>query len=72
MSEVKVFRVKGEIRKKQFFEPMIFTQEIAATKEKHAVERVYAIMGSRHRAKRNQIAIQSIEEVPAGEKKPGE
>jgi ribosomal protein L20A (L18A) len=69
MSEVKVFRVKGEIRKKQFFEPMVFTQDIAATKEKHAVERVYTIMGSRHRAK---IAIQSIEEVPAGEKKPGE
>jgi ribosomal protein L20A (L18A) len=72
MSEVKVFRVKGEIRKKQFFEPMVFTQEVAATKEKHAVERVYATMGSRHRAKRNQIAILSIEEIPAAEKKPGE
>ena len=58
----KVFRVKGEIMKKQFFEPLTFNKLVSATKEEHAVEKVYSEMGSRHRAKRNQISISSVEE----------
>jgi large subunit ribosomal protein LX len=63
MSEVKVFKVTGEIMKQKFFVPMSFSQEIRAAKKENAVERVYAEMGSRHRAKRNQITIFSVEEV---------
>ncbi len=63
MSEVKVFKIRGEINKKHWFEPMTFDKEVAATKESHAVERILAEMGSRHRAKRHQITLLSVEEV---------
>jgi large subunit ribosomal protein LX len=63
LSETKVFRVKGEIWKPRFFEPMSFSKEIAATKKQHAIERIYAEMGSRHRAKRHQIKIFEVEEM---------
>jgi large subunit ribosomal protein LX len=59
---VKVFRVKGEIMKKSFFEPLTFDKLVSASKEEHAVEKIYSEMGSRHRAKRHQISIQSVEE----------
>ncbi len=68
MSETKIFRVTGEINKQKFFIPMAFSQEIRAAKMEHAVERVYTEMGSRHRAKRNQITILSVEEVQIEEK----
>ena len=68
MSEIKVFRVTGEVMKQKFFVPMSFSQEIRAAKMEHAVERVYTEMGSRHRAKRNQITIFSVEEVQPKEK----
>lgn len=58
----KIFRVKGEIMKKQFFEPLTFDKLVSAAKEEHAVEKVYSEMGSRHRAKRHQISIHSVEE----------
>jgi len=58
----KVYRVKGEIMKKKFFEPLTFDKLVSATKEDHAVEKVYSEMGSRHRAKRHQISIDSVEE----------
>lgn len=58
----KVFRVKGEIMKKHFFEPLTFDKLVSATKKDHAVEKVYSEMGSRHRAKRHQISIDSVEE----------
>jgi large subunit ribosomal protein LX len=58
----KVFRVKGEIMKKHFFEPLTFDKLVSATKEDHAVEKVLSEMGSRHRAKRYQITIHSVEE----------
>jgi len=63
MSEVKVFKVIGQVMKQKFFVPMSFSKEIRAVKKEHAVERVYAEIGSRHRAKRNQITIFSVEEV---------
>jgi len=63
MSEVKVFKVIGEVMKQKFFVPMSFSKEISAVKKEHAIERVYAEIGSRHRAKRNQITIFSVEEV---------
>ncbi len=58
----KAYRIKGKIMKRHFFEPLTFNKLIAAAKEEHAVERIYAEMGSRHRAKRTEIKIQSITE----------
>ena len=59
---VKIYRIQGEIMKKHFFEPLTFNTLISAAKEDHALERVYAELGSRHRAKRNEIKITSISE----------
>ena len=63
MSESKVFRVSGEVMKKQFFEAMKFSQEIKAAKMEHAIERVCTEIGSRHRAKRCQITIMNVDEI---------
>ena len=67
MSEVKLFRVTGEIHKAKIFGPMKFTKDVEATKREHAVERIYAEMGSHHRSKRHQIKILSVEELERGE-----
>ncbi len=58
---MKVFRVIGEIRKPNLETP--FKKEVVATKREHAVENVYAELGSRHRVKRFQIKILKVEEV---------
>lgn len=72
MREVKIYRVTGEIHKPLLFEPMRFRKEVAATKREHALERIYAEMGSRHRAKRHQIKILKVEELEEGAKATGE
>ncbi len=59
---MKVFRVIGEIRKPNLETP--FKKEVVAIKREHAVEKVYAELGSRHRVKRFQIKILKVEEVP--------
>ncbi len=63
MERLKVFRVTGEIRKPNL--KTSFRKEIIAAKPEHAVEKVYAELGSRHRVKRFQIKIINVEEVPA-------
>jgi len=65
MSELKVFRVMGEIRKPNL--ETSFKKEVLASKPEHAVERVYAELGSKHRVKRFHIKIVQVEEVPAEE-----
>jgi large subunit ribosomal protein LX len=62
MAEMKVFRVIGEIRKPNLGTP--FKKEVVAIKREHAVEKVYAELGSRHRVKRFQIKILKVEKVP--------
>jgi large subunit ribosomal protein LX len=62
---LKVFRVTGEIHKPNL--KTSFRQEILAEKPQHAVEKVYAELGSRHRVKRFHIKIVSVEEVPPEE-----
>ena len=57
---VKKYRIQGEIMKKHFFEALTFNKLVSAAKEKHAIERIYAELGSRHRAKRYEIKIQSV------------
>ena len=63
MSDVKIFKVTGRIDKPMLFEPINFKKDVTAMKESHAVEKIYAEMGSRHRAKRNQITILNVEAV---------
>ena len=65
MSEVKVFRVIGEIRKPNL--KTSFRKEVIAVKPEHAVEKVYAELGSKHRVKRLHIKIVRVEEVPPQE-----
>jgi len=72
LSEVRIYRVTGEIHKSRLFEPMRFSKEVAATKREHAVERIYAEMGSRHRAKRREIKVLKVEELEEGAEAPGE
>lgn len=58
---MKVFRITGEIQKPNLQTP--FRREVVALKPEHAVEKVYTEIGSRHRVKRFQIKIISIEEI---------
>ncbi len=65
MSKMKVFRVTGEIKKPNLKTP--FTKEVIAAKPDHAVEKIYAEIGSKHRVKRFQLNILNVEEVPIEE-----
>jgi len=68
LSEVKKFKISGEVKKGQTKIP--FAVEMNALKEEHALERVYAEMGSRHRARRFEIKIlkvQASQEEPKAE-----
>ena len=59
---MKVFKVTGEILKPNL--KTSFRKEIVAEKAEHAVEKVYAELGSKHRVKRHHIRIVNVEEVP--------
>lgn len=61
MSEVKVYRVIGRIRKPNL--KTNFQKEVRALKPEDAVEEVYKILGSKHRVKRFHIRIERVEEV---------
>ena len=65
MSRLKVFRVTGEITKPNLKTP--FKKEVLADKPEHAVEKVYAEIGSKHRVKRCHLQILKVEEVSAEE-----
>ena len=64
MSQVKVFQIKGDLRKKG--EKLPFHKEIRAVKKEDALQHLYAEMGSKHKARRFEIIIRSIEEAPSG------
>jgi len=59
MSQEKEFNIEGTMRKGP--RRIFFRQTIDAPNEKMAVERAYALIGSRHRVKRNQIKFSKIE-----------
>jgi len=61
MSEVKVFRVIGEIKKPNF--QTEFRKEVRAMNPEDAVEKVYTLLGSKHRVKRYQMNISKVEEL---------
>lgn len=65
MSEVKVFRVIGKIRKPNF--QTEFRKEVRALKPEDAVEKVYMLLGSKHRVKRFQMSISNVEELAPNE-----
>jgi large subunit ribosomal protein LX len=62
---MKVFRVTGEIQKPNL--KTSFKKEVVAIKPEHAVEKVYAELGSKHRAKRFHIKIVNVKEIPLEE-----
>ena len=61
LSEVKKFQITGEIKKGKTRIP--FNVQISALKQEDAMQRLYADMGSRHRARRFEIMIKSVQEV---------
>lgn len=61
MSEVRTFIIKGELRKHGEAHP--FRKELRALKKEDALKQLYADMGSRHKAKRFEINILSVEET---------
>ena len=65
MSEVKVFRITGRIVKPNL--KTTFRKEIRASSPENAKEKIYTDVGSKHRAKRFQIRILEVEEIPAEE-----
>jgi large subunit ribosomal protein LX len=62
---MKAFKVTGEINKPKLNTP--FVRELLADKSEHAVEKVYAEIGSRHRVKRCHITIKSVKEISVEE-----
>jgi large subunit ribosomal protein LX len=65
MIRLKVFRVIGEISKPNL--QTSFSKEVIAAKPEHAIEKVYAEIGSKHRVKRFHIKISNVEEVSPDE-----
>jgi len=65
MSEVKVFRITGKIDKPNW--KTKFRKEVRALKPEDAVEKIFKELGSKHRAKRFQIKILKVEEIPLEE-----
>ncbi|HEX4922061.1 MAG TPA: 50S ribosomal protein L18Ae [Candidatus Bathyarchaeia archaeon] len=61
MSEVKLYRITGDLRKRG--DLLHFKKEIRALRKEHAIQSLYADMGSRHKARKFEIAIKSVEEV---------
>ena len=55
------FQSNRQINKPELSTP--FVREVLADKSEHAVEKVYAEIGSRHRVKRYHIKIISSEEI---------
>lgn len=65
MSEVKIFLVEGEmlISHDRAPERRRFSMYIRALKPETAAEKVYSLLGSRHKLRRKHIKIHSIKEV---------
>ena len=61
----KNYRVKGSFVMGS--ETQVFTKEFRAIKEEDIYEKLYSIFGSKHGIKRNQIKVDSIEEIAEDE-----
>lgn len=58
---IKVYRLKGVFGQKG--EKQVFAIDVRATKPENAQERAYTDIGSKHKCKRAQIKIDSVEEI---------
>jgi large subunit ribosomal protein LX len=65
LSEVRKFRITGEIKKG--ISKIPFSVEFSALKKEHALQRLYSEMGSRHRARRFEIKIKDVQESKEAE-----
>jgi len=65
VSQVKRFRITGELRKHGDKHP--FKKEIRAVKKEDALQHLYSDMGSRHKARKFEINVQQIDELPESE-----
>jgi large subunit ribosomal protein LX len=63
IKKMKAFKVTGAINKPRLATP--FVKEVLADKSEHAVEKVYAEIGSKHRVKRCHISITNVQEETA-------
>jgi large subunit ribosomal protein LX len=61
MSEVKVYLVSGNINKPNF--KTEFQKEVRALNQEDAAEKIYMLLGSKHRVKRFQMKISKVEEL---------
>lgn len=62
MSEVKLFRITGDLRKRG--EHLHFKKEFRALKKEDALVNLYADLGSRHKARKFEISVKTVEEIP--------
>ncbi|RLF52800.1 MAG: 50S ribosomal protein L18a [Thermoplasmata archaeon] len=62
---MKVYRVAGKFLMGEIWQT--FRKEIIGNSEEEAKERIYSILGSRHKVKRRMIKIESIEEIQKNE-----
>ncbi len=61
---MKVHRVKGKFRMgRKSSEWQRFTKEVISENEDEAVEKVYSLLGSKHRVKRTNIEIYKTEKI---------
>ncbi len=67
LSEVKIFRVKGEINKPD--NKMNFSKDVRALKPEDAVEKTYTDIGGQHKVKRFYMKVTSVEEIKKDEVK---
>lgn len=58
---VKVFKVTGLMKIRREWQK--FSLEIADVKKENAIERVYSLLGSRHKLKRAHIRILEVKEI---------
>lgn len=63
--QTKIYRINGKFV--MGAETQVFTKELKAFKEEDIYEKIYSVFGSKHRIRKNQIAIDEIKEISADE-----
>lgn len=63
--KTKIFRITGKFMMGDNYQP--FTKELKAIKEEDIYEKIYSEFGSKHHLNRNQIDIETIDEISAEE-----
>jgi len=65
---MKVYRVKGKFRMgRRRGQWQRFAKEVIADDKDDAVEKIYSVLGSKHRVQRTNVKIYETEEVPLEE-----